>query len=141
MLIFYLVAFLLYILVTNRNKYENKNRIGLLVSLILITYLSVLTACKNENEEPIPEEQISYTSDVQLIWDTKGCMNCHNTGGTSPVLTSDVSYNNLVPSKVDLANPEQSIVYTVLDGWMAGTVTEDDKEVVLKWIEQGAKDN
>ncbi len=88
-----------------------------------------------------PEGVISYATDVQTIWDTKGCLNCHNTGATAPILTSDVSYANLVPDKVDLANPAQSAVYTVLSGFMRGSVTAEDEAIILEWIEQGAKNN
>lgn len=91
--------------------------------------------------EAPPEGEISYATDVQTIWDTKGCLNCHNTGATAPILTADVSYNNLVPSKVDLANPSQSAIYTVLDGFMRGSVTAADEAIVLEWIEQGAQNN
>lgn len=123
---------------------KSHKRIGLFSSCFILLLLFT-TGCYYDQvyipPAAPPEGEISYATEVQPIWDTKGCMNCHNTGGTSPVLTSDVSYNNLVPDKVDLVNPEQSIVYTVLDGWMAGTVTAEDKAIVLEWITQGAKNN
>lgn len=123
---------------------KSHKRIGLFSSCFILLLLFT-TGCYYDQvyvaPEAPPEGEISYATDVQPIWDTKGCMNCHNTGGTSPVLTSDVSYNNLVPSKVDLANPDQSIVYTVLDGFMRGSVTAADEAIILEWITQGAKNN
>ena len=122
---------------------SNKGIKSLTIALML--FLAINTGCYYDQvyvaPEAPPEGEISYAADVQTIWDTKGCLDCHNTGGTSPVLTSDVSYNNLVPSKVDLNNPEQSKVYTVLDGFMRGSVTAADEAVVLEWITQGAKNN
>ena len=103
----------------------------------LILYLAFNTGCYYDQVyiEP-PEGDVSYAADIQPIWDTKGCMNCHNTGATAPELTPSVSYNNLVPEHVDLANPTQSRVLTVLDGFMRGDVTASDEALILMWIEQ-----
>ena len=108
----------------------------------LILYLAFSTGCYYDQVYVAPpEHQISYAEEIQPLWDTKGCMTCHDTGRTEPILTPAVSYNNIVPSKVDLANPPNSIIYTVLGGFMKGDITSEDEAVVLKWIEQGALNN
>lgn len=113
------------------------------VSLLFITLLA--SGCYYDQVAPVvvelPDTPLSYATDIQPIWETKGCLNCHSSGATAPDLTAAVSYNEIVPSKIDLANPEQSKIYTVLDGFMAGTISAQDKAVILKWLEQGAQNN
>jgi len=122
---------------------SNKGIKSLAASLMF--FLAFNTGCYYDQvyiaPAPPPEGEVSYATDIQPIWDTKGCLNCHNTGATAPELTASVSYNNLVPEHVDLANPAQSKVLTVLDGFMRGSITASDEAVILKWIEQGAKNN
>ena len=113
---------------------ENK-----ILAISLMIYSASVLSCSNNNEVPIPETQISYSMDMQPYFDAK-CIGCH--GSRNPNLETPDSYDNIINGGfVNTANPPNSSLYTVLDGFMGTDVTDDEKAMTLKWIEQGAKNN
>lgn len=96
---------------------------------------------------PDPEEELSFIEDVIPIWNNNNkCTNCHKTGGTSPDLTPDNAYNEIISDYVDVDNPAESIIYafphpdTETHSW-GTSYTSGEAAILLLWIEQGAKNN
>ena len=112
----------------------------------MILLLALNTSCYY-NKTPLPPEptgDISYSVDIQPIWNDN-CVTCHQSGTGVPLdLEESVSYNNLINGNyVNLDEPELSIIYTKIDigGSMAQYATDNNRPVILKWIEQGALNN
>ena len=92
---------------------------------------------------PIPElpDTVSYSLDIQPIWDNK-CVSCHD-GGPDPDLRPDTSYNTLMTGGyVNVDEPAESELMKKLSKPPHdGRATEMEKQLILQWIEEGAKDN
>ena len=91
---------------------------------------------------PIPElpDSVSYTLDIQPIWDNN-CVSCHS-GSRDPDLRPENSYASLINGGyVDTDNPEESILIKKLYGSHDARATETEKQLILLWIEEGAKNN
>lgn len=116
--------------------------------IMLIVGLLVFFACTYEKIQypapPDPTIPVSYSADIQAIWD-KGCsVGCHRAGATPPDLSAANSYNALMNGGfVDTVTPEQSKIYTcmITGGSMATYTNPRDAGIVLTWIKQGAKNN
>ncbi len=116
----------------------------------LIFSATLITSCEKTYLVPIePPADVSYANDVQPFFDAK-CIGCHTSGGSLLDLTSNVSYDNLINGTgnsgivfIDIADPPNSDLYLKINvgGSMEGFTNSSDRTMVLKWIEQGAKDN
>lgn len=102
-----------------------------------------------EPEPPPPEpgDTTSFSLEVLPIFnDNNNCTGCHNTGGTSPDLTPDNAYDELISKNlVDTDNPEESRIYSFphpdSPGHAWKKYTNAEAATVLLWIEEGAKNN
>jgi hypothetical protein len=97
---------------------------------------------------PLPEvpDEISFSENIVPILNTScNGAGCHNQGGIPPNLSEDVAWANLVfGGYVDTLNVESSILYVKIlppGGSMAKFASDQDRALILNWIEQGAKDN
>ena len=107
----------------------------------------VLSSCEYEwiqpEKKPIPTE-VSFSGDIMPIFDN-GCNAgvCHGAGATPPDLTEANAYNALLDgSYVDINTPEASILYTTMKSGSMKTYTNPgDEDIILAWIQQGAKNN
>jgi len=115
--------------------------------LLLITGLIFIavSSCEYKNIEPIevelPDEEVSFTQQIQPIFDDK-CVSCHSS--TNPVLSAGDAYNNLIQGNyVNTEDPEASNIYQkMLDEHPAGnSMSATERALLLKWIEEGAQDN
>jgi len=104
-------------------------------------------ACEYETIVPkvveLPDEPVSFATQVAPIFVNANCISCHG-AGMSPDLRADKSYNSLVAGGfVDTENPSESKVVTQIASGhgTAINVSAEDKAFLLKWIEEGAKDN
>ena len=123
--------------------------------IILIT----LVSCTYDNENSLPAkasqslpDTVSFHKNVQPIF-TSNCDNngCH--AGAIPSnrinLDSTLAYSQLLKSGsgyVDTINPSSSVIYvsiiSVSDPMPPGEKLSDyDIQLILKWIQQGAKNN
>ena len=85
-------------------------------------------------------DTVSYSLDIQPIWDNK-CVNCHD-GGRDPDLRPDVSYDALWDgSYINVDQPEESELMKKLYGSHDSRATEAEKQLILAWIEEEAKNN
>jgi hypothetical protein len=114
--------------------------------LFLVLFgLIFLASCEYETIQPLPAPtgDISYSADIQPIWDGS-CVGCHGQGLTPPDLRASVSYSSLIDGGyVNTSTPESSTIYTCLisGGTMAGKANNSQVTLILTWIQQGAKNN
>ena len=87
-------------------------------------------------------EEISFATEIAPIFTSLDCIACHG-GGIPPDLTSANAYSSIVPSRVNLDNPEESKIYTKPSpsGSHPKQYSEAQAALVLTWITQGAKNN
>jgi hypothetical protein len=84
--------------------------------------------------------ELDYANDIQAIFDTN-CISCHSGGNPKGGLdlSAGVSYNNLVPSRVEPGDRDNSLIYQKLfAGSMNNKTAEANKERIGIWIDQGA---
>ena len=116
-------------------------RLFYLLFAAVLTGLLLFGSCEKV-VYPIPElpDTVSYSLDIQPIWDNK-CVSCHS-GSRDPDLRPDNSYASLIDGGyVDTDNPEDSELIKKLYGSHDARATETEKQVILLWIEEGAKNN
>jgi hypothetical protein len=96
-------------------------------------------------DKPDPGDTISFSKQIIPIFKSD-CISCHNTGGTDPDLTENNAYNSIISDGLtDTNDPESSILYdfphpdTGTHTWKKYTKTQAD--LILFWIQQGAKNN
>lgn len=117
-------------------------------------FISLLASCEYDfikpepgPPPPDPTDTISFSLQVQPIWVSNSCTNCHKPGGISSLdLTAANAYNSLTTLGLySVASPETSKIYTYphpVNG-THGTkyASEAEAQIILQWIEQGAKNN
>ena len=120
----------------------------LLTLIVLITGIILIASCTDKYitkpyvAPPPPGYQYSLTTDVQPIFNGK-CISCHKAGSVPPDLTTGNSYGSLTSmNMINTGNPASSVLYKKMStGSMATYCTQQDADVVLQWITQGAKNN
>lgn len=123
-------------------------KIKLLKAFIPILFLTFFISCEYETIVPIeielPDEEISFTDEIQPIFSAK-CISCHTL--TKPVLTEGKAYTSLISGNyVNTEDPEKSKLYEKLSagpGHPQGSNYPSLEELakILKWIEEGAQNN
>jgi cytochrome c551/c552 len=109
---------------------------------VLMLMLS-LTGCYYDDlqvaEIPVIEEDVSFATDIQTIFNDNDCMQCHD-ASRDPDLREGFAYAALVP---DYAIPNDSegsqLLAKLVDGHRSVGATE--KALIKAWIEQGAQNN
>ena len=122
--------------------------------LMFAYLLGILASCSYDFIEypappppPDPNDTVYFSQKIAPIFTTDDkCTACHKAGGTaSPDLTTDASYNSIVPALVNLTAPEESLIYwhahpnSTVHMWKKLSVGEAD--LILLWIQQGALNN
>jgi hypothetical protein len=114
-----------------------------LIAMALFT----LGACEYETVKPVVVEipdtgvPISFATQIQPMFTSK-CITCHS--GQTPILTAGNAYNSLSNGYLNTTSPAQSLVYTKPQGGHPGgsnNLTATELAYLLKWIEEGAKNN
>jgi hypothetical protein len=117
------------------------------IPLLIAALLAGMQSCQYEyimfEEVDIPEE-VSFANDIVPIFE-RGCNTnlCHG-GNADPDLRPDNAYNSLINGGyVNVDSPEESSIYTTLlpGGSMEQYAEPGEKDFILAWIEQGAKNN
>ncbi len=112
----------------------------------------LLNACtydfivKEELPPVDPTVDILFATQIAPIF-TSNCIACHKTGGQAPDLSSTASaYANIKSMNlVSTATPATSLIYTypspttTIHTWKKYSAAE--AQLVLTWIQQGAKNN
>lgn len=116
--------------------------------LIVAVSTLVLAACSYDTVvQPEPEvpDEVLFGEHIVPIFEAK-CIDagCHNDGGIPPILTAERAYSSMINfGYVNLNDPASSIIYTKIDegGSMEQFASDQDRALILAWIEQGALDN
>jgi len=118
-----------------------------LIVLILALMGGVMVSCTYDEIKPkkidVPTV-VSFSTDVIPIFNAKCNMTgCHSAGGQPPNLTSQNAYTSLTfYGYVDLVDPQASIIYQkITTGTMKQHASDQDRAIILKWIEQGANND
>ena len=112
-----------------------------LLFAVVLTGILLFGSCEKV-VYPVPElpDTVSYSLDIQPIWDNK-CVDCHN-GSRDPDLRPENSYVSLTEGDfIDTNNAAESELMKKLYGTHDARATETEKQLILLWIKEGAKDN
>ena len=118
---------------------------------LLFAFGILLNACtydfivKEELPPVDPTVTILFATQIVPIFTDK-CVACHKTGGQAPDLSAANAFNNIKSMNLTNATtPENSLIYTyphpstTMHSWKKYTAAE--AQLVLTWIQQGAKNN
>ena len=111
----------------------------------------LLTSCTKEYVVPtvvdVPDT-VSFAANIVPIFDQSCNMpSCHTRGGIAPNLDADLAYSNLwLYGMLDTFQADASLLYTRMNSTSKpmppeGRLSDGVLNLVLTWIEQGAKDN
>ncbi len=92
-------------------------------------------------ELPPPDVEISFATEIQPIFNGT-CTGCHgNAGGLD--LSEGNSYANIQNGRIDATTPAESEIYTKPNpsGSHPAKYSTTEAALVLRWIEEGAKNN
>ena len=115
----------------------------ILGAVVLATFIAALSSCeKNYYTPPTvnPVDTVHFSADIQPIF-TANCASCH--GATRPPdLREGKSYAALTKGGYITPPGETSKLYVKMTGSdHAARSTDADKQKVLIWINQGARNN
>ena len=127
-----------------------------IVRIIMIFGASLLVSCEEHKYEPVKcdaDLAIRFKDNIQTILNSN-CVGCHGRGN-APDFMADKSYASLIDGNyVNLEVPASSKLYIKVTSsgshqdFLKGkiiavndTIDALATDVILKWIEQGAKDN
>jgi len=88
-------------------------------------------------------DSVKFSVNIMPIF-TSNCTSCHTKGLQSPDLsTRTAAYTNLIYyGFIDTDTPEQSPLYVkITTGTMKVHASDNDRALILKWIQQGALNN
>jgi len=119
----------------------------LVILILILGIVAMFPSCYYEEiefDEAILPDSVSFTTDVIPIFEA-GCNAsvCHG-GGKDPDLRPENAYNSLMNGGfVNTSDPVSSIIYQSVapGGSMVSYSKQGDANMILAWIEQGAKNN
>jgi hypothetical protein len=89
---------------------------------------------------------VKFSADVVPILNAKcNAGPCHSAGGQRPNLTEASAYNSLILSgwvdpEIDKEDPQNSMLYQkISNGSMKIYLNDQDRAIILKWIELGSE--
>ena len=125
-----------------------KNRILKLVLFCVLCFSVFFTSCEWVTIEPIvpelppPDEEISFSVDIQPIFTSK-CVECHPAiKGLD--LSEGNAYNSINNATfINSTSPAESLIYTKADpsGSHSAKYSITESALLLRWIEEGAQNN
>jgi len=131
----------------NKNKSTLKGQIGSFL-LVLVLFVMGLTSCTfdtNEFKPIVVPDTVSFMNDVAIpIFETRCAYSgCHYDNGIPPNLVQEKAYKSLQIGYINTSEPERSLLYEKIEtaGSMAIYATDQDRKIILTWIEQGATNN
>jgi hypothetical protein len=117
---------------------------GLLLSGILLS-------CTYDELSPkkttVPDEAKFSVDIIPILNANCNAGPCHSNGGQRPNLTEASAYNSLILSgwvdpEIDKEDPENSLLYQkISNGSMKIYLTDQERAIILKWIELGSENN
>jgi hypothetical protein len=126
----------------NMNQRLNMLR-QLLAAIIVVATIGVLSSCEKYSwmpEKINPVDSVHFQAEIQPIFSAR-CISCHG-AIKAPDLRDGHSYNALTEGGYVNQPGETSELYTKMTGADHAPRSSDvDKQKVLIWINQGAKNN
>jgi len=114
------------------------------LSALLCAGLASCTDYVIKPAKVVVPDSVKFNANIIPIF-TASCAKpgCHAIGGHVPDLTPANAYTSLIYyGYVNTDYPDQSILYQkITTGSMKGNATDQDRELILKWIQQGALNN
>jgi len=117
------------------------------LTTLLAGAMLILVSCEYETIVPkvveLPDEPVSFATQVAPMFVEAGCAGCHS-GGIAPDLRADKSYASLTNGGfLNVASPSDSELVKKIESGHAtsGNLSATQKALLLKWIEEGAKNN
>jgi mono/diheme cytochrome c family protein len=122
---------------------KNKKIRQVLAGLVLITAIGGIVSCTKYQWAPVkidPEVVIYYQNDIQPIFNSN-CLSCH--GATkAPDLRDGKSYAALTKGAyIDQPGETSKLYLKMIGPEHSPRSSGTDKQNVLNWINQGAKNN
>lgn len=123
-----------------------KNKLIILSKIaLLFLFVSIcVTSCEYETFEPEEYQlsNISFATDIQPIFTTK-CAGCHPSSAGLDLSVGNAYSDINNATYINTITPDQSLIYTKvkLGASHSANYTTEEGAKVLKWIEEGAKDN
>ena len=124
---------------------KRNNAIWLL--LFITGFLFCMSGCEYHTIPPKPIElpdTVSFALDIIPIFNSNcNSAGCHGVGATTPDLSPEKAFTSLTfYGYLDLDSAELSPLYTkITTGSMKDEASEEDRQIILRWIQQGALDN
>ncbi len=109
----------------------------LTVILVACEYKTILIA-----DVEVPEE-VSFQNHVIPVFE-QNCISCHSSQAFPPILLEEVAYNNLYNEGYLVAGkPDESKLLNKINSGHPNALvpTDEEKEIIRLWIEQGAQNN
>jgi len=120
-----------------------KHLMTLLAGIMLIGLASCQYSTIVPEEVVIPDEPVSYSVDVEPLFTTVNCIQCHPTL-MKPDLRVGKSYASITSMNLVVAEkPEESKLWEYIKNRhnSAASLTATQKALIEKWITEGAKNN
>lgn len=125
------------------------------IAIAFVVFLAVSQSCTESttlviDNSPAVTKTVSFSSDIIPIFNSSCSVpGCHNSGGKVPDLTASKAYASLtIGNYLNLGAPDQSVLYLYLTGKKspqmplgAAPNPSNLNNLVLAWIQQGAKNN
>jgi len=121
------------------------------IYFLLFVFGLLLNACTYDfivkEELPVvdPTVTILFATQISPIF-ASNCISCHKTGGQAPDLSAANAYNSIKNMNlINTTTPESSLIYTypspatTIHTWKKYSAAE--AQLVLTWLQQGAKNN
>lgn len=116
-----------------------------LTVMVLLGYTSCqyIDIVPDDGSSIVVSDDLSFSVDIEPIFKVQSCTNCHP-GMRLPDLSAGNAYNSLTDGAyINKKKPAESeIVNVPAPGATHGsTLTNEQVQQIIAWIEQGAKDN
>jgi hypothetical protein len=116
---------------------------------LFFTSVAVVSCTYDFIKKPVPinpATPVSFATQILPIFSTDGCTGCHKPGGQTPDYTAANAYASIISNNVvNTVTPESSPLFTVPDPSTSGHLwdkyTDQQAQLVLLWITQGAQNN
>lgn len=124
-----------------------RSQIYILLFFIAVTVSSCTYDFIKKAEPVNPSTPVSFATQILPIFNNNSnCTACHKPGGEPPDYTTANAYNSIISNNVvNTSAPETSLLYT-FPAPATGThtwkkYTDNQAQLVLLWIQQGANNN
>jgi len=117
-------------------------KINIVLMIAFLAFSLVFYSCEKVTlEKVVVEGDINFTQDIVPIF-TSNCIACHS-GSQKPNLTADKAFSSLTTGNYfNVTTPEDSKIYKkLISGGHETRASDVEKQKILLWIQQGAKND